>query len=399
MEENIEVNNNVNNEVSKVKVSYNFSSIDSNKAYLGDIINYYNNNTNKKYVFCGKNNDFPEYVNGLYQNCSLFEAAVDNLVNYIIGEGIEGNDYIINEKEELLSDVINKCVFDYVLNGAFTCHIIRSATGKIVEIYHIDYKRFRVNEEETIAYLARDWNKWGNKPIELPIYRKDSKEPSSVFYFKGFKSVDTYPIPFYIGSLRSIESYIEVDNYWLNSVQNDFSPSTMMFLREGKPEIEEQVEIEKGLTKKFGGSQKSGRLLLSFCDNPDSYPIIERLEVTDFGERYQSLIKQCKENIYNSFKIPSVLIGGSDQSKGFSETEFKSAFVLYQKTIVSGFQKQIERGFERIGIDFNFIMFDTSGFDNGSDIKDGEDTIEDNIDPVEEAIKKNKDKKIKNNKK
>lgn len=323
----------------------------------------------KDYMYYGNDNLYPQGLFNLYKECSNLQGIIDSIVTYIMGDGLKINhSTIINKKNETLSDIIEKIIFDYVVYGGYVINIIKSVTGEIVEIYHQDFKRVRINEEETMCYIAKDWSKYSNKFIKIPIYEKDSDEPSSIFYYKGKRTVDTYPIPMWNSAIKGASNLVEVDNYHLSSLHNDFGPSVMLSFTEGKPDIEAQEEIETSINDKWSGSTNAGKLLLTFSDSPETAPKLTPIGQEDWGDRYQSLITSSKESLYSAFRIPSVLVGGSSQSTGFNAIEFKSAFVLYNKTVISPIQKQLETTFKTIlpELGIEFIEFDTSGFDNNN---------------------------------
>lgn len=321
----------------------------------------------KDYMYYGEDNLYPQGLYDLYKNCSNLQGIIDTIVAYTMGDGLKTNHTtFINKKNETLSDVIEKVIFDYIVYGGYVINIIKSVTGEITEIYHQDFKRFRINEEETLSFIAKDWAKWGKKNVVIPIYEMGANVSSSIFYYKGKRTIETYPIPMWNAAIKGASNLVEVDNYHLSSLRNDFGPSVMLSFTEGKPEIEAQEEIEDSINKKWSGSTNAGKLLLTFSDTPETAPKLTPIGQEDWGDRYQSLIDSSRESLYTSFRIPSVLVGGSTQSTGFNAIEFKSAFVLYNKTVISPIQKQLETTFKAIlpELEIEFIEFDTSGFDN-----------------------------------
>lgn len=357
------------------KIKLNFLNINKNNPIdIDDIVSY--EITGKKFVYYGKDNKFPLFINNLYLNSPILQGVVDTISDYTLGEGIVfhntqlTNDTYINSRKQTLEDVVEKIIFDFVLYGGFAINVIRNKIGQIVELYHVDYKSIRVNKELTKCYVSKDWCKWGSKYFELPFYEINENNPSSIIYYNG-NTNDQYPIPMYHSSIRSISNLIEVDKYHSSSLTNDFSPSMMLSFLEGKPTIEEQSEIESSLNKKWSGASNAGKLLVTFSDGPDTAPQLQHIEQSDWGERYNSLITSAKENVYTSFRISSVLVGGTAQSTGFNALEFKSAFVLYNKTMIRPIQKQIERLFNNLlpTYSFEFTTFDTSGFEDNNNTK------------------------------
>lgn len=323
----------------------------------------------KDWLYYGVDNLYPQMLYNTYKSCSQLQGIIETITSYTMGEGLE-TDYLlpVNTKGETISNLVENLIFDDVMYGGFAIQIIKSATGEISELYHIDFQRFRINEEETKVFISKDWSKkYAMKYIELPVYESGEFQPSSVYYYKGKRSSEQYPIPMWNAALKSCNNLIGIDDYHNNSLNNDFAPSVMMSFNEGKPTEEEQSVIEKQLNEKWGGTSNAGKLLLTFSDSKETAPLLQTIEQEDWGDRYDSLIKSSKESLYTAFRIPSVLVGGTEQSTGFNATEFRSAFVLYNKTVISTIQRRIENVFTSLfnNYTFKFIEFDTSGFNEG----------------------------------
>lgn len=78
----------------------------------------------------GSDNLFPETLIGCFEDCSILATCVNSITDYIAGNGVD-NDVVINREGELLSELIQRIVFDYILTGNATVQIIRNKNQRL----------------------------------------------------------------------------------------------------------------------------------------------------------------------------------------------------------------------------------------------------------------------------
>ena len=106
-----------------------------------------------KWVNWGENNKLPDYLWDAYLKCSNLQTIVNNIYDYVIGEGITSN------FAEDITNVIEKCILDYIIFGGFALECIRNRRGDIATINYVNVMNIRVNEELTTAFYS---DKWGS---------------------------------------------------------------------------------------------------------------------------------------------------------------------------------------------------------------------------------------------
>lgn len=109
----------------------------------------------------------------------------------------------------------------------------------------------------------------------------------------------------------------------------------------GVPSDAEMDEIERNANEKFTGVQNAGRLMLCFNDSGETATTVERLEMDDFGDKYSTLAKHCRQQIFTAFRANPNLFGIPTESLGFSSEEYESAFKLYNRTQIRPVQRRI----------------------------------------------------------
>lgn len=287
-----------------------------------------------KWVNYGRDNMYPEYLWDLYLNSSTHSAIIDGKVDYIIGEG-----WSTGDKNKL--KVLKKITFDYVLYGGFAIQLIFNAVGQIAKIQPLDFARCRVNQDLTKLYYSPKWKKYSAKNItEFKIYDETELEHQSteIYYFRGTKTRGIYPIPTYVGSTQSIETSIEIQNYHLNAIKNNFAVSAIINLI-GDPSDEEKDELNSQIKENFVGSGAASNFMVTYGATKDEVPSIVRLESDKADERFEKLSKDTKENIFIGHRVTSgALFGLVSESTGFNSIEYQESFKLFNKTVISPIQ-------------------------------------------------------------
>lgn len=310
--------------------------------------------TTKGWVTWGKRNDYPSYIYGLYENVSTLKSIIDGLTTYICGNSAEilGRDKV-NSKGQTFEEVLHMIAKDYCLYGGFALNILRNRLGGVAEIHYVDFKNLRSNEEHTEFYYAKDWSKsFGRVKYTIyPAYSKESKDPSSVFYFSNEYN-KTYPTPIYGASLLACEIEKKVTEFHLNTLNNGFVGNYIINMNNGLPEEQIKNEIEEAFFERFCGTENAGRPVIAFNDSKDNEVTIQRIAGDDFGERYTELVKRSRQEIFTAFRCNPNLFGISTDNIGFSKEEYEQAYKLFYTTVVKPIQNIIVNQIEKIyGLD------------------------------------------------
>jgi hypothetical protein len=139
-----------------------------------------------------------------------------------------------------------------------------------------------------------------------------------------------------------------VDDYHLNAINNGFVASVVINFNNGQPESKIMEEIEDNFTEKFSGHENAGRLCFSWNKDKEHATTIDTLSVEDFGEKYQSLAKHSRQQIFTAFRANPNLFGIPTESLGFSQEEYESAFRLYNRTQIRPVQRLIADTYDKI---------------------------------------------------
>ena len=307
-------------------------------------------------------NRYPEYLLNLYRRSAKHHAIINSKKDYVVGQGwavnAEGLDTMglarlqqfIQEPNqyESLNDILEKVALDYELYNGFALEIVyNQLNDKIAAIYHADFARYRSNEDGTKYYYSEDWKK--HNPVVEEIDSFNWKEPSGkqLLYVKGYSpDCKYYPLPTYLGSTGYIELDVEIANFHLNAVKNNFVGGTIVSFYNGEPTLEEQEEIERQIKDKFTGTDNANSIVLNFADSRDRGVEIQQLNGNDFDKRFDILNKTVQREIYAGHSVTDPALFGIKEDGIFtSRNQLVDSFELFQNTYVNGRQQFIERVF------------------------------------------------------
>lgn len=298
------------------------------------------------YVSYGDDNHFCDYLYTLYENSALFNSIISTMKTYIYGDGYETNIQIpkyINRKFETLESVLKKSINDYLIYGGFAIQVIRNKFNEVAELNPIDFRKVRINKDEDTIYYSDFVSYSRDKVITYPRFNPMVLHNNSIYYYKNPESRTINPTPFYIGCLQSLEISTQIGTFHLNQLLNNFSSSVIVNFNNGIISEGEMEELEEKFNEKFLGTSNSGRIILSFNNDTEHATTLERLPDDGYDTKYESLRQYTQNEIYTAFKINPCLLGYNSTNGGFSKIEFSEAYTLYQKTVISPIQKQLEQ--------------------------------------------------------
>lgn len=308
----------------------------------------------KDYIAWGNNNNYPQFLWDSYLNCATLQSIINGTADYITGDDVVCNvlpfTNAINTKDETISDLVQKIATDYLIYGSFAIQIIRNNLNQIAELYWVDVSKLRSDKKNEVFYYSEDWGKsYGRvKYITYPKFAANDSNPSSIFYYKGHKTRSTYGLPIWNAAVPNVQIERHVTDFHLNEIQNNFMGSKLISFNNGMPDDNMKTEIEKNLNEKFSGAKNAGRFIISFAQGKDNQPTILSLADDDFDERYTTLEKRNREQLFVAFRATPVLFGLVTESNGFSTNEYKDSYKLFNRCIIRPIQKNIVDAFDKI---------------------------------------------------
>ena len=308
------------------------------------------------YVSWGKDNRFPNDLYDMYQNSAILQSVINGTADYVFGSGVISAFDVVNDKYETLEDVVKRCVFDLLIFGGFAIQLMYKG-GKVEAMYWLDFQKCRKSEDEKKIYYSDDWGKYAKKALEYNAWTPGTDKGTCIFYYKGHKTRGIYPVPMYIGALKSVKISTEISNFHLNNIMKGFASNAVISFNNGEPDEDTKARIEKDVKEKFCGTDNAGSFLLLFNESKDNACEIAKIQDDKFDLKYDALAKSVKEDIFIAFRATPTLFGLPNENNGFSKQEYLESFDLYNKTVVVPLQKDVERAFKSIGFVIKFKTF------------------------------------------
>lgn len=301
---------------------------------------------NKGYVEFGEVNNYPEYLLSLYNESPKHGAIVKGKSTYIFGRGFEDKGKA-NSRGESWNDILKKCVKDDELFRGYYLQIIWNRAKQISEVYHIDFSKVRVSKDLSCFYIKNDWLDWKEKPREYPQFNVNEPYGSQIYYKREYNPTSSiYPLPSYFQGLNYIESDIEVSRHILGNAKQGFVGSTLINLNNGMPQEEHKGEVEKGLLKKFTGSEGK-RVVIMFNSSKENSADIQNLGTTMLTkEDFTNINNLIQQEIFASHQITSPsLFGIKTEGQLGGRTEIRDAYEIFNNTYVQERQEEFNQVF------------------------------------------------------
>ena len=337
-----------------MKAKFNFSVFELDKTSMPDAKEV--TRSGFDYVSWGKDNRYPQDLYDMYNNSAILQSVINGTADYVFGAGVISAFDIVNDKMETLEDVIKKCVFDYLIFGGFAIQLMYKG-GKVEAMYWLDFQKCRRSEDEKKVYYSDDWGKYAKKALEYKSWTPEIDKGTCIFYYKGHKTRGIYPVPMYVGALKSVKISTEISNFHLNNIVKGFASNAIISFNNGEPDEDTKARIEKDVKEKFCGTDNAGSFLLLFNESKDNACEIAKIQDDKFDEKYNMLAKSVKEDIFIAFRATPTLFGLPNENNGFSKQEYMESFELYNQTVVVPIQKDFERAFKAIGFVIKFKTF------------------------------------------
>ncbi len=306
----------------------------------------------------GERNDFPNFVNMLYNESSTLRAIIDGSVKFICGNGLSISDEAakwrdeINRRGETLEDLIEGVGLDLLKFNGFAIQVIYSKLGEVKELYALDFGRIRLSSDGKKVFYAKKWGSYTNKYDEYDAFdrsRINVENPTQIFVYKSTAKT-IYPMPTYQGSFKDALSDIAASEYTLNNLENGLAARTIITIpdTDGMLTEDEKKDIEKSIQARFCGPRADSKFFLYFKQIEGSDMKVDSIQVEDESEKFNRIREAARDNLFISFRAIPGLFGLPNKNNGFTQQEFAEAFALYQKCQVSGWQRKIEKAIEKI---------------------------------------------------
>lgn len=317
-----------------------------------------------KWISWGRRNDYPTILSALYYNSTIHKSCCDFAITTIYGEGLEQNDTIKDTTPNPLytwNEFIKNIIMDYVIYGSFAFQVIMNKDRRTYSFYHQPISSIRIAEDEVNYYICKNWQETGKYPtefIESMNFADDEKLQYGKRYLYVYKQyapdADYYAVPSYIAAIKAIQADIELTNFDLKAIVNNFNASGMLLLPNVADE-EEKAEIIRQLQNAYKGSENANSLIINFIDSLDNngtaVQFIPFNKVSDDIDIFEQMNNRTIDRIVTAHKIPNKsLIGMPTEtaSLGGSGNILNTSWNLYNNTVGISMRNTIIKNLQKI---------------------------------------------------
>lgn len=317
-----------------------------------------------KWISWGRRNDYPSILSALYYNSTIHKSCCDFAITGVYGNGLEQNDIVANTTPNPLytwDELIKNIITDYVIYGSFAFQVIMNKDRRTYSFYHQPISSIRIAEDEINYYICKNWQETGKyQPefIESMNFADDEKLQYGKRYLYVYKQyapdADYYAVPSYIASIKAIQADIELTNFDLKAIVNNFNASGMLLLPNVADE-EEKQEVIRQIQNAYKGSENANSLIINFIDSLDNNtnPIqfIPFNKVSDDIDVFAQMNDRTVDRIISAHKIPNKSLIGmptDSASLGGDGNILNTSWNLYNNTVAKTMRDTIIKNLTKI---------------------------------------------------
>lgn len=324
---------------------------------------------NTNVIKWGKSNEYPYFLNYLYQNNPLHSGIINGKVYFITSGGLiyEGQDlatwqeieksFNLNKLPAKLSLDLEKSNSAYIKLEFITSAL--DGKRKIKSISHLPFEDVRkesVESPDGIILTGRikvsnDWCDKNRPYYTLSRYDKDNPEQLECYICvevnpgaslndptKAQVNPNVYPIPTYSGGITAIDTGIQIGLFNNSETYNGFSLGTILNLNNGAPKSnKEKDDLESDLGAATTGVYQAGRMMVLYNNGKEREASVVNLNGNNLPDRYLNVKKSAEESIIHAHSVTTPILFGIKQEGSLGNaTELEIGYAIMQANYFEG---------------------------------------------------------------
>lgn len=275
--------------------------------------------------FNGSNNTYPNELAERARRSTTHNSIIKSKTNYTVGQGwtftvnddpkkkyeledslVEFLDNANNDNESLLK-VFKMVAEDYVKLGNAYIEIvtarIEGSDRRVMNIFHVDGTKVRINKEKTKAYISSFWRdikldehpNQSEYPIEtVDLWNGDKETTQSryIIHIKNYEAeYDYYGLPEHHAVLNWAEIEYKIPMFNLSEFDNGFFPSALIqLIGTDVPEGMTPKQYVNAFIANYTGEGKNGKIVAQMVDSAD-----QAAQVTEFNKDLDGFFTELQE--------------------------------------------------------------------------------------------------------
>jgi len=290
-----------------------------------------------RYITNGPDNQYFYYVEDLYISSPTNQAIIDNMTNYILGEGLIDENGL--DIESILSEEDLRCAIqDFKTYGSCVLQVIYSflPIKKIAKLVYIPTKSVAIAKQDDLSqdiqgyYYCFDWRaKSKYRPYYVPAFGYGENNETELLRILRPSGQPLFPLSDWVSANQWCEVEGEMSNFCINHIQKSFSVAKIININKGTAGLSDDdlEETKRAIISELTGSDGE-RVVVSFNENKEQETTIQDVQIQDAYQQFDGLSKQAEDKILRAHKITSPSLFGMDKSTGFSSNAEEMAMAL-----------------------------------------------------------------------
>ena len=266
------------------------------------------------WISWGEQNDYPQFLIGLYYNSSIHQGIVNSKVKYIASSGLDAQTNDLPKWELIkkngnapfsLDEISLMVAKDFELLDSFAILFKKNPISKFWDMHHVSTELIRKGEDSSFFYYSENWKernqteeKTGFKKIkniedlsledkECLLYVSSRSKQHILDEKTGLLTKSVYPIPSYSGAIKSIMASIEMNYFRYSEVVNSFKGGTMINIPTGAPDNEhDKKKLIAQLKGDASDRDKQGGIVVTFSRGSENAPTVTQINGNNLDQRY-----------------------------------------------------------------------------------------------------------------
>lgn len=321
------------------------------------------------YISWGTDNLYPNWLIYLYYTSAVHQGIINMKTFFTIAEGIKptANERVdkILDKIQLILDATSKSL--EITDSFYWAVSLTPDKKKVLNVRYMPFEWVRYDENGIDFLVCEDWSdkkrKESAKPWKSSYERIKNVKGETKFLLqfkvspmqmliggKGRKLTENYyPAVPYTGALKSICTDIEIVDWSLSEIVNNFSLGAILSLNSGKPKTEQDRNaITDRVIDESTGADVAGGVLIFYHNGKDNAPEVLYLNGNQLHERYLSLSEDVRENIMRGHSIMSGQLFGFTSDGNFNASTIDWEYFILKKNYFAVRQDQITQAIEQV---------------------------------------------------
>ena len=339
------------------------------------------------WISWGEQNDYPQFLIGLYYNSSIHQGIVNSKVKYIASSGLDSQTTDVQKWELIkkngnapfsLDEISLMVAKDFELLDSFAIMFKKNPISKFWDMHHVSTELIRKGEDSSFFYYSENWKdrvqteeKTGFKTIkniedlsledkECLLYVSSRSKQHILDEKTGLLTKSVYPIPSYSGAIKSIMASIEMNYFRYSEVVNSFKGGTMINIPTGAPDNEhDKKKLIAQLKGDASDRDKQGGIVVTFSRGSENAPTVTQINGNNLDQRYLLTQESIVDDIMVGHSVisPTLFsIKTAGQLGGSSELE--TAYQLFMNNYALERQKIITDALEYAHYTLNSFVGD-----------------------------------------